>query len=114
MIRNVGSRSTFVPSHGTPPSGCRHLPPPAGEGFQTDASRFSFPYEAGEGAEGGWGQSWLGTYKVLRNQTLQSTLAAGCPIDAARGRVFQAADAYQLIQIKLAKRPLRAPSRRYE
>jgi len=37
-----------------------------GEGFQTDASRLSFPCEAGEGAEGGWGQSWLQAHKLLR------------------------------------------------
>src|SRR6478736_1503619 len=66
------------PSHGAPPSGCRHLPPQAEEGFRliarvpslrhgggiqtdalTDAPRLSFPCEAGEGAEGGWGQSRL-------------------------------------------------------
>jgi len=34
---------------------------------------FSFPCEAGEGAEGGWGQSWLGIHKPLPNQTLQAT-----------------------------------------
>jgi hypothetical protein len=31
-----------------------------------NVARVSFPCEAGEGAEGGWGQSWLATYNVLR------------------------------------------------
>src|SRR5690349_10084493 len=38
-----------MPSRGAPPSGCRHLPPQAGEGFQADVSRCSVPGEAGEG-----------------------------------------------------------------
>jgi len=32
-----------------PPSGCRHLPPQAEEGFQADASHFPFPRNAEEG-----------------------------------------------------------------
>jgi len=66
MTRNARTSITFRSSRGAPPSCCRHLPSQAGEGFQTDISSFSFPCEAGEGAEGGWGQSWLSLRSSFR------------------------------------------------
>jgi len=37
-----------MPSRGAPPSGCRHLPPQAEEGFQTDALSFPSPAKRGK------------------------------------------------------------------
>jgi len=41
-------------------------------------------------------------------------VSRGCIGYAAGGRLFQAVSGVRVIWIKLAKRPLRAPSRRYE
>src|SRR6478609_1405248 len=81
-------------SQDLPPSGCRHLPPQAGEGFLLVVLRpslgklgttlhicvrLSFPCEAGEGAEGGWGRSVHGHVSSLPGQSLQTTKSHSPP-----------------------------------
>ena len=81
--------------HSLPPSGCRHLPPRAGEGFQIAGLTFPspaqggvphcrpllpFPCAAGEGAEGGWGRlaPKLLTHHRIRIRQFHDPPPSGC------------------------------------